>query len=123
MTVCSCTSQRPYATGEGIVICDGCGERVAPPSPQNILVELAEMRHEISRIRQALDQVSDSVAVPQMITADELAERLRMSKSWIYLHAEDLGGRKINGALRFDPRIAIERSAPRPFRERGKTCS
>jgi hypothetical protein len=124
MTTCTCTSQRPYMTGEGVVICDGCGERIAKPTAQELKVELAQMRNEITQMRVALDQISEAAVMPQLITAEELADRLGMSRSWIYLHAADLGGKKINGALRFDPRIVVERTAPRPFQsDRRETCT
>lgn len=79
-----------------------------------LYLQLEELAHEVAKTREesrelatSLNQVAKAVICPELLTAEELAERLSMSRSWIYLHAEELGGRKIQGAVRFDPRYVL----------------
>jgi hypothetical protein len=45
----------------------------------------------------------------ELLTVDDLATRLRVPRSWVYSHAEDLGTYKLGKYLRFSwPRV-IER--------------
>jgi hypothetical protein len=55
------------------------------------------------------------------LTVAEVAERLRVSQSWVADNAERLGGFDDgNGTLRFDPELVVAALTPRPFRSRPK---
>lgn len=44
-----------------------------------------------------------------LLTVDELAARLRVKPSWVYTHADDLGGYRLGKYLRFSWARVIER--------------
>lgn len=44
-----------------------------------------------------------------LLTVDELAARLRVKPSWVYTHADDLGGYRLGKYLRFSWDRVIER--------------
>ena len=48
-------------------------------------------------------------ALDRYLTADEVAKRLSMSPDWVYRHADELGGAKLGGAVRFPERAVARR--------------
>lgn len=55
-----------------------------------------------------------SEAGAELLTVDDLASRLRVKRSWVYTHADDLGAYRLGKYLRFSwPRVVetLERSA------------
>jgi hypothetical protein len=45
----------------------------------------------------------------ELLTVDDLATRLRVPRSWVYSHSEDLGAYKLGKYLRFSWARVIER--------------
>jgi excisionase family DNA binding protein len=45
----------------------------------------------------------------ELMTVEEVAERLRMKKSWVYRHADELGVYRLGKYRRFSWRRVIER--------------
>jgi excisionase family DNA binding protein len=63
-------------------------------------------------------------AIPQLISVNEFAKQLGVSKCWVYRHARELNGVKVGKLWRFsesqNPRLQISKPAPycpRPRRE------
>ena len=44
---------------------------------------------------------NNMIATDPLLTVDELAARLRVKPSWVYTHADDLGGYRLGKYLRF----------------------
>lgn len=55
------------------------------------------------------DEIANMIAADPLLTVDELAARLRVKRSWIYSHADDLGGYRLGKYLRFSWARVIER--------------
>ena len=51
---------------------------------------------------------SNGPALDGLLTAEEVADRLETSTRWVRRHRERLGGRKLDGLLRF-PQSAVQR--------------
>jgi hypothetical protein len=55
------------------------------------------------------------------LTLAEVAERLRVTRSWVADNAERLGGFDDgDGSLRFNPEQVVAAFTPRPFRSRSE---
>ncbi len=64
------------------------------------------------RVAQLLQQRAPQAAEPELISAGELARRLRVERPWVYRHRALLGGMRIGegpkAPWRFDYRTAVE---------------
>ncbi len=49
------------------------------------------------------------IGAEKLLTVEELAARLRVKRSWVYGHADDLGGYRLGKYLRFSWARVIER--------------
>lgn len=52
---------------------------------------------------------SSMIATDPLLTVDELAARLRVKRSWVYDHADDLGGYRLGKYLRFSWARMVQR--------------
>jgi len=52
---------------------------------------------------------SNMIAADPLLTVEELAARLQVKRSWVYTHADDLGGYRLGKYLRFSWARVIER--------------
>ena len=53
---------------------------------------------------------NENTIIPDaLLTVDELAARLRLKPSWIYTHADELGGYRLGKYLRFSWARVIQR--------------
>lgn len=76
----------------------------------------------VQRIARILERIVWTLATElhsgqaRLLSADEVAERYGVSRSWVYEHAQELGalklGRHRNGRVRFD-RAVVERNLER----------
>lgn len=76
-------------------------------------------RHTVEGIAQRVVELLEQqgVGANELVDATELARRLGVDRSWVYTHAIELGAVKLGDGprprLRFDPKLAIERSRKR----------
>lgn len=54
-------------------------------------------------------ETENTITADPLLTVDELAARLRVRPSWVYTHADDLGGYRLGKYLRFSWDRVIER--------------
>lgn len=116
MTTCQCNTPKKFVTGEGVPICNGCGERLTAPTMAQVLAALTELSQQQFEMRVRLEEIAQQISVGEMLTADELGKRLSLSRRFVYDHKIELGGVQIAGRWRFDPRRAITYMAPKPFK-------
>ena len=104
-----------------------CSAAVTPPGPveaksrerPNASVQLsAESLQRLADLiaEQLADRIASPVVTPpQLVDAAALARALGVSRTTVYAHADELGGRRVGGALRFDLAHATGPSrAPQP---------
>lgn len=48
----------------------------------------------------------------ELVTVEDLAKRLRVPRSWVYAHSEDLGAFRLGKYLRFSWARVLERLEP-----------
>jgi hypothetical protein len=61
------------------------------------------------------DDDGDRVQDPELLTADEAADLLRVARKWVYAHAAELGGWRLlgdRGPWRFSRRELLARRSP-----------
>lgn len=52
---------------------------------------------------------NDTLSAQGLLTVDELATRLRVPRSWVYSHSDDLGAYRLGKYLRFNWERVLER--------------
>jgi hypothetical protein len=121
---------RASGSARGSAFVRRCSEELAPEMVERIAGRVVQLLRE-----QRL--VEDTA--PRLVTADELARRFGLTRTWVYEHANELGaismGDGPRARMRFDLRFAgqaiyarrrlpqahsggLERSVPRPGRPR-----
>jgi hypothetical protein len=92
----------------------------------SVVAELADLLSDmlVERLREAIraDVLADLPSEAQdWLDAQDVADRLHMSREWVYEHAEELGVLRIGGGprprLRFPPRILDVRDVKPPSRD------
>jgi hypothetical protein len=53
----------------------------------------------------------ESLTTSELLTVTEVAAKLRVPRSWVYSHADELGAYRVGKYLRFDWRIVTEKLA------------
>lgn len=100
------------------VVRGGCSarQRGLGAAPRRIAVDLTPQAAEqiAQRVAQLLGE-RDRQPQPELVTAGELAHRLRVTRAWIYKHRHLLGGERLGhgpkAPWRFDPEVAKRRLA------------
>lgn len=87
--------------------------RAAPhPASRHVAVDLTPQAVEQIAVRLAQLLQRGERAQPELLSAGELARRLRVERPWVYRHRELLGGIRIGGGpkapWRFDYETAVE---------------
>jgi len=101
-----------FPTGTQGGLCSS-GQRGRGAAPPRVAVDLSPQAVErISlRVAQLLQQRAPQ-SVPELISAGELARRLRVERPWVYRNRELLGGLRIGAGpkapWRFEYRTAVE---------------
>lgn len=88
------------------------------------------------RVAELLSERDRRIGGPRLVDAGQLAQQLGLSRSWVYEHAQDLGGMRLGhgpkARLRFNPETAAKALAeppttsptratvPSPSRSRGR---
>jgi excisionase family DNA binding protein len=54
-------------------------------------------------------ETDNTITADPLLTVDELAARLRLKRSWVYTHADELGGYRLGKYLRFSWARVLER--------------
>jgi hypothetical protein len=68
-------------------------------------------RIDVTSVGQQKTTLEDTHTELELLTVDEVAAKLRVPKSWVYSHADELGAYRAGKYLRFDWRIVTQRLA------------
>ncbi len=87
--------------------------RIAEVVPGDDLPDLIGELHRAAalagqRMRENGQRPANGPALDRLLTTDEVAEVVEASTRWVRRHRERLGGRKLDGLLRF-PQSAVQR--------------
>ena len=79
-------------------------EAVPPDQVPDLVAELARL-DVLARQRLARDNGAAPPSLPEKyLKAQEVAVMLEISKQWVYAHQRELGGTRLDGAVRFGER-------------------